>query len=194
MRVSRNHFRLSLLGSIALTLAAGSSSCTRNQRDAHQGHHHHHHSSPQAETEDSSPETLKLGDSEQQELNRVFAINEDLHMAFFNYDAEKVASKSADLAKAMSEVSNPEIKSKLEHSIARLEQIKADRAREDNNQDYHLVSMAMIHLLNQYAISDDHQGYHCPMIKMQWVQNAKSLAKVHNPFAPEMPHCGEMLR
>ena len=59
-----------------------------------------------------------------------------------------------------------------------------------NNQNYHLTSMALIHIVNTYDVGNEYNAYSCPMVKKKWLQNSKKMAKVHNPYAPNMPHCG----
>jgi hypothetical protein len=39
-------------------------------------------------------------------------------------------------------------------------------------------------------VGEGYNEYTCPMVKKKWVQNSKKRARVHNPYAPEMPHCG----
>ena len=78
----------------------------------------------------------------------------------------------------------------LTFSKTKLDQIKASNDREDNNQNYHLVSMALIHVVKEYDVGSKYNAYSCPMVKKKWLQNSKKISKVHNPYAPEMPHCG----
>jgi hypothetical protein len=68
--------------------------------------------------------------------------------------------------------------------------MNAKTSREENNQNYHLVSMALIYIVNTYDVGPKYNAYSCPMVKKKWLQNSKKLAKIHNPYAPHMPHCG----
>ena len=45
-------------------------------------------------------------------------------------------------------------------------------------------------VVNTYDVGKKYNAYSCPMVKKKWVQNSKKMAKVHNPYAPNMPHCG----
>jgi hypothetical protein len=90
----------------------------------------------------------------------------------------------------MNAIENGETKKLLKFSIEKLGELKSDTERETNNQNYHLVSMALIHLVNTYDLGDAYNAYSCPMVKKKWVQNSKKMARVHNPYAPGMPHCG----
>ena len=78
----------------------------------------------------------------------------------------------------------------LKFSQGKLKEIKSDSSKKDNNQRYHLVSMALIHVLNKYDIGNDYAAYTCPMVQKKWIQNSKKIAKVHNPYSDKMPHCG----
>lgn len=132
-----------------------------------------------------SPEVKK-------ELLKVFLENERLHSAFFSYDkkSEQIEPLARALSRSIDEISDPSIKKLLKFSQAKLSEISGENKKDENNQRYHLVSMALIHVMNTYDIGDSYSAYSCPMVKMKWVQNSKKVAKVHNPYAPGMPHCG----
>ena len=126
------------------------------------------------------------------ELLAVFAKNEPLHKAFFAYEKQKaqIPALALEMSKAIDSVSDAKIKKLLIFSQGKLKEMKANSSREVNNQNYHLISMALIHLLNKYDLGKVYHGYACPMVKKKWVRNVSKLAKVHNPYAPNMPHCG----
>ena len=90
----------------------------------------------------------------------------------------------------MKAIENAEIKKHLKFSIGKLDQLKSATERETNNQNYHLDSMDLVQLVDTYALGDAYNAYSCPMVKKKWVQNSKKMARVHNPYAPGMPHCG----
>lgn len=50
--------------------------------------------------------------------------------------------------------------------------------------------MALIHIVNKYDLGSKYNAYSCPMVKKKWLQNSDKMAKVHNPYAAGMPHCG----
>lgn len=121
---------------------------------------------------------------------QVLESNEKLHNAFFNYEEGKVEKAAQKTISAIEEIENKEIKKLLTFSKGKLGEIKASNEREENNQNYHLVSMALIHIVNTYDLGEKYSGFSCPMVQKKWVQNTKKMPKVHNPYDPAMPHCG----
>lgn len=91
---------------------------------------------------------------------------------------------------SLKSISDEEILKKLEYSFTKLESIKADNERSKNNENYHVVSMTLIHLLNKYKPSTDYESFTCPMVKKKWIQNIRKSPNVENPYAPEMKSCG----
>lgn len=116
--------------------------------------------------------------------------NEALHSSFFKYDAKAVESNAMKLKKAIDAIEDKEVAKLLNFSKTKLSEIKASNDRETNNKNYHLVSMALIHIVNKYDVGSKYNAYSCPMVKKKWVQSSSKMAKVHNPYAPNMPHCG----
>lgn len=123
-------------------------------------------------------------------LINVLKANEGLHSSFFSYDGKKVEDNAKNLSSAIGNISNTEISKLLAFSQKKLGEIKASKDRKENDKNYNIVSMALIHIVNKYDIGSEYNAYSCPMVKKKWVQNSKKMAKVHNPYAPEMPHCG----
>ncbi len=119
--------------------------------------------------------------------------NEALHSSFFKYDAKAVESNAMKLKKAIDAIEDKEVAKLLNFSKTKLSEIKASNDRETNNKNYHLVSMALIHIVNKYDVGSKYNAYSCPMVKKKWVQNSSKMAKVHNPYAPNMPHCGSQV-
>ncbi len=126
------------------------------------------------------------------ELIEVLKKNEQLHQAFFDYEEQKskIPKIANQLRNSIEKISDPEIKNLLNFSQEKLKEMTADSSKSENNQRYHLVSMALIHILDSYNLGSSYNAYSCPMVKKKWIQNSKKMAKVHNPYAPEMPHCG----
>lgn len=120
----------------------------------------------------------------------VLEANDSLHSAFFKYDAKAVEAKAKALSSAIDSIEDDEISKLLKFSKSKLLEIKESSDRESNNKNYHLVSMALIHIVNKYDVGAKYNAYSCPMVKKKWVQNSAKMAKVHNPYAPNMPHCG----
>ena len=134
--------------------------------------------------------SLASGDKNREEILAILQANEELHRAFFDYNPQSVKEKAKALQRAMDGVTSSEIKAKLAFSQKKLGEIIAGQSREENNQDYHLVSLALIYLINSHYNSGPYNAYSCSMVKMKWVQNSKKVAKVSNPYAPNMPNCG----
>lgn len=131
-----------------------------------------------------------LSDSAKASMISVLEANEALHSSFFKYDAKAVEANAIKLKKAIDAVEDKEIAKLLKFSKGKLSEIKASNDRETNNSNYNLVSMALIHIVNKYDVGTDYNAYSCPMVKMKWVQNSSKMPKIHNPYAPNMPHCG----
>ena len=177
--------RLSL--ALSVMLGIGTSQTGLSSTSEHQ---HKHHSEKKAKSDTKKSELTR--DSKKQIL-AVFKANEDLHTAFYNFDATKIASKASEVSKAIEEIEDAEIKKKLTYSKARLEEMEASKSKEELAKAYHLVSMALIHILDNYDVGSDYKGFYCPMVKKKWVQNTSSQKGVENPYAKEMPKCGEKM-
>lgn len=150
---------------------------------SHDGHHH-------GKMEKSAKGTKPLDDKTKGQLQKVMEANETLHQSFFEYDKNKVQANAKKLHDMIKNIQHPELSKLLKYSSGKLLEIKASSDRKANNQIYHTVSMSLIHVLKTYDTGLKHQPYYCPMVKMKWVQNPEKMSKVHNPYAPEMPHCG----
>lgn len=122
---------------------------------------------------------------------RVLEINESLHKNFFEYKPTLVEEDAQRLEKAIVEVKNQKIKELLKEGLPELKKIKSKNNREANNMAYHKVSLGLIKLLEKYDPGKRYNAYSCPMVKKKWVQNSEEKLRVHNPYAPEMPHCGQ---
>ena len=134
---------------------------------------------------------VELNPSVKSELISVLQANEKLHMAFFKSDYKKAEYESKNVISAIDKISDANIKSMLKFAQTKLSQIKSNQDKKVNNKSYHIVSSALIFLLNKYDLGSGYNAYSCPMVKMKWIQNSKKINKVHNPYANEMPHCGE---
>lgn len=135
-------------------------------------------------------ERLPLDEKTKLEIVQVLEKNEALHASFFKYDGADVEKASTDLKMAIDKISHEKLKKLLTFSQTKLGEIKASNTRDVNNQNYHLVSMALIHIINKYDVGEKYNAYSCPMVKKKWVQNSTKQDKVHNPYAANMPHCG----
>ena len=135
-------------------------------------------------------ERKKLDDKTKEAVLSVLKVNEELHASFFKYDGKKVEKNAKKLKSEIDKIKDKEILKLLSFSQKSLAEIKASKDRKQNNKTYNLVSMALIHVMNTYDLGSKYNAYSCPMVKKKWVQNSKKMARVHNPYAPEMPHCG----
>lgn len=131
-----------------------------------------------------------LNERDQKEVLQVLEANESLHASFFKYNAKEVEKQAEELSQKISKIQNQEIAGLLKFSATKLKEIKASNDREENNKTYHLVSMALIHIVNKYDVGSKYNAYSCPMVKKKWLQNSAKMSKVHNPYAAGMPHCG----
>lgn len=172
---------------VVMTLVLVACSVDLLAMESNKGHIHMNHDHSKASKEKNRK---LLNESSKKSVLRVLEINEKLHNAFFSYDGQKVEIEALKLSKAISKIQDKEIAKLLQFSQTKLSQIKASNDRESNNKNYNLISMALIHIINKYDIGSDYNAYSCPMVKKKWVQNSHKMAKVHNPYAPEMPHCG----
>jgi len=121
----------------------------------------------------------------------ILRLNESLHKNFFNYSPALVEEDASRLQKAIAALKNKQIKGILKESIPELKKINSKNEREVNNMAYHKASLGLIKLLEKYDPGKRYNAYSCPMVKKKWVQNSEVKLRVHNPYAPEMPHCGQ---
>lgn len=154
--------------------------------DSHHGHHHSGHIM-KLKTE---KKRMPLGDKERKEVIMVFKENERLHLAFYQYKAKEVEKKAKQVARAILKISHPKISKLLAFSQKKLLEIRANLPRDRNDQNYHLFSTALIHVINTYDLGKIYNAHSCSMKKMKWIQNTQKLPQIHNPYAPEMKRCG----
>jgi len=133
---------------------------------------------------------IKLSKVDQKSVISVLKANEDLHAAFFTYKASVVESAALKVKSAIKKVKNKKIKMELLRPSMKLSLIKSSESREKNNEAYAQASVSFVRLVNTYDVGKEYNAYSCPMVKKKWVQNSKKMRRTHNPYAPEMPHCG----
>ena len=129
-------------------------------------------------------------DSDKKALAEALRINEDLHMAFFKYNAQSVSKYSKKLGEKLAQIKDKKIIKELGRSVKQLSKISEKKSQDQNNKLYSLVSKSMISIIKKYDTGKDYNVYSCPMVKMSWIQNSRKINKVHNPYASYMPHCG----
>ncbi len=130
-----------------------------------------------------------LSDTLKPQVLKALQVNEQLHSAFFTYDATKVETAAKQLKAAIEEIKDKELASLLELSKTKLSEITAKAKREKNNEAYDFVSKALVHIVKTYDVGK-YNAYSCPMVKKVWVQNSAKQDAIQNPYAPEMPACG----
>lgn len=132
----------------------------------------------------------ELDEVAKKQVIRVLEANEALHAAFFEYKSAEVEGQAKKVLGLISEIKNEEISQILKFSTEKLKLLTSTESRENNNTNYGIFSAALVHIVNKYNVGESYNAYSCPMVKKKWVQNSKKINKVHNPYAPEMPHCG----
>jgi hypothetical protein len=158
--------------------------------DGHESHSTMKKHSKVAHQNTGGAKRVKLDSTTVKDLHAVLKANEGLHWSFFKYDGAQAEAAAKELKKKITKIGDSKIANLLSFSGKKLDEIKASNSRDKNNQLYHLVSMALIHIVNKYDVGNRYNAYSCPMVKKQWVQNSSKIARVHNPYAPSMPHCG----
>ncbi len=146
----------------------------------------------------SNGEQIKMSNEDRKDLDEksknqvlvVLAVNEKLHDAFFTFDAAKVELSAKKLKNEIENISHSEIAKSLNFSKEKLLNIKASSSREMNNQNDHIVSMALIYIVNTYDVGKDYDAYSCPMVKKKWLQSSKKVSENHSPYVSGMAHCG----
>lgn len=132
----------------------------------------------------------QISKESKREVREVLEMNEKLHLAFFNQDSEGVHKYSEKMASRIEKMEDQSLKSLLEFSMKQLRTLPNLVDIKEKHQVYHRVSLALIHIINSYDLGEGYNVYSCPMVRKKWVQNSTELARVHNPYAPEMKHCG----
>lgn len=155
-----------------------------------QGGHDHSKMDHSQKTMKKKGDRKSLSEAAKKSVVSALEANEALHSSFFKYDSKVVETNAMKLKNAIDAIEDKEVAKLLNFSKGKLSEIKASNDRETNNKNYHLVSMALIHIVNKYDVGSKYNAYSCPMVKKKWVQNSSKMAKVHNPYAPNMPHCG----
>ena len=138
----------------------------------------------------AAKERLALTKKVQTEVINALKVNEDLHASFFSYDGKNVELFAKKLNKSISNISDKKLVKLLKFAQGKLSDIKSSNDKDVNGQNYHIVSMALIHIINTYNVGPGYNAYSCPMVKKKWVQNSTKDSKVNNPYAAMMPHCG----
>ena len=121
---------------------------------------------------------------------KVLQANELLHAAFFDYSGKSVEENAQKTLKALMKLSKSSVIKEFVDPYKVLKNIKAKNTRELNNTLYASISKGFVKVVNTYDVGPDYNSYSCSMVKKKWVQNSSKKKRTHNPYAPEMPHCG----
>lgn len=133
---------------------------------------------------------IEISKKEISEITIALVANELMHMAFFKYDIEKIDAAKKKLTVALNNISNKDIQSFLKFAKTQLANIDGKNDKKKNNQNYHMVSSALIYVMNRYEIGNNYEAYYCPMVKKKWIQHSKKMTKTQNPYSADMPTCG----
>ncbi len=142
----------------------------------------------------SEKQRQSIDENTKNEILNVLQTNEGLFQLFFDRKLDNIKTIANKVSQAIDKISNKDIKKKLIFSQKKLSLLNPERSFKENSQDYHLISMALIHLITSYDTGDTYNVYYCPMVEKKWIQNSKKIKKVHNPYASNtMPHCGDAI-
>ncbi len=123
-------------------------------------------------------------------LMKVLEQNEKLHGAMFEYKKDLLVKEAKLYKKLVEKVKAAEFKKILKPTLSSIDELISSQAKNKDNESYHKVILALVRLVESYNFGSTYNVYYCPMVKKRWVQNSQKMRKVHNPYAPEMPHCG----
>lgn len=149
------------------------------------------HSSKTIKTEiESQTKRLPLKESDKKSIVSMYKSYEALYDGFLNYDSKSVEEEAQKLKLAISKIKHEDISHLLKFSQTKLDEIKSTKSRQENNTNFHVVSMALIHILKKYDLGPDINAYFCPMEKKKWIQNNTKRENIHNPYNAKMLNCG----
>lgn len=133
----------------------------------------------------------KLPSKTKEQMLEVLKKHEGLHMAFFNYDQAKIKEQASILSAQVRKVGVSQVKKYLTKMYKELDDLQAATNKKDSYKLYDSISQKFVKIVSIFNTGKDYNIYSCPMVKKKWIQNTTKLRRVHNPFAPEMPHCGQ---
>ena len=138
----------------------------------------------------SAEKRMKVDGKTKNQIIDALKVNDELHASFFKYDGKKIETAAKKLSSAFDKIEDTSISKLLVFAKKKLSDIKEANDKKMNNENYHIVSSALIFVINKYDLGSEYNAYSCPMVKKKWIQNSKKMTKVHNPYAAGMPHCG----
>ena len=141
----------------------------------------------------ASDKRAALSDTDKKQITKAFKSYESLFKSFFIYNPRKIDKKLEKFVTDLKQVKHKAIQSELKKNkvYELLSKVKAKGDRDENNMNHSVASKHIYDvIIAKYDLGAGWDLYYCPMIKKYWFQNSKDMKKVHNPYAPEMPHCG----
>ncbi len=134
---------------------------------------------------------VKLDSKVQKSVINVLAKNEALQPSFFTYNAKDIQKNAGLVIAAINKIPKSAVSKKLAFAKTKLTELNAKKTTKENNESYSIASTAFVHIVNTYDVGPEYNSYSCPMVNKKWIQNSKKKLRTHNPYAPEMPHCGQ---
>ena len=141
----------------------------------------------------ASIDRVKLPEQSRGEILNLLKLNEGLHSSFFKYKEKDVVENAKKISESISAIKDQEVKKLLRPAWEIINKIKPGTKREANNKLYNEFSSNLAILVEKYDLGKKYNVYYCSMVKKKWIQNSLKVKKVNNPYAPEMPFCGEKL-
>lgn len=117
--------------------------------------------------------------------------NENLHRAFFDYNESKIKNVASKMAKMAKKIGMSPVKRPIVLMGNDLSKMNKASTRKNLNELYAGFSTKLAAIIKKYDVGANYNIYSCPMVKKTWIQDSSKRKRVHNPYAPEMPHCGQ---
>lgn len=145
--------------------------------------------------QDLTPEKSKkkrkaLSTPERKLLIELLEGNEELHAAFYKYSPEQINQVAKKMKSTLEKLRETQLAKAFKRTEKEILKLTTGKERMANNRAYSEFGKTLERVLDKWDVTSSYNVFYCPMVKMTWVQDIKKKAKVHNPFAPSMPHCG----
>lgn len=134
-----------------------------------------------------------LDNQTKKNLLGVYEQYEELHKAFYKYDAKKAEEEAQELQEKIGKVKDQDVLKLLTFSKKKLGEIESEKTKKENKENFNLISKALIHVLHSYEVGGKYEAFHCGMAKKDWIQDADEVSEVQNPYMEKMPHCGAQI-
>jgi hypothetical protein len=135
--------------------------------------------------------SLNAQANDKDSFNKALKTYEKVHDAFFKRDLKTAQKFSSQLEKELSQIKEPEHTKLLAPVMKRVKSLRETKDVEEAHDDFHVISVGMLGVLDRAMPNKSYARYYCPMVKKYWIQNITESEKVMNPYASDtMPHCG----